>query len=534
MNAETQAVLFNAVPLLILAALYLAAGLMVAPALWRERGHVRGIGIAMALIFPCVGLAATVVGVETLVTQEAPTGRPLLALAGILLAGLPLLAVGWHWRDLSLFVTGRLERESAPEQEKSRLERERAGVGRLSHLLLDADKPAGIARVLLDELTGLFDLDVANLALVEDDGRRARIISARERGEDNPQLLDASLSLKEEASGISTVVREGAAFAVYDAESSPIVNKRLNAITNVKSCAFVPVRARGDVIGVVFAAVRRPRLFDLDELVLMETLASEAGLALERSRAAHAVADALERERLIVRISRAVRSRRDLDELLQVAVQETANATHVERCFIRLGEHGEPTPVLREWAVPGIGPLGDASRLPAVNLAVRERQTIAIGDVLQAPELDDPTLGDVGELTQRSIRAVLATPIVAFARDRRARPAPVRAGKLDTIRDLARGSGRTGGRDRHRHEPAAPREHAPGRRSSAASTGSRPSSASRCPRGRRSTRSPRLRRRRSAASRSPCSAPVGDELALAGGHSLAVASPRTSRRRAGS
>ena len=50
------------------------------------------------------------------------------------------------------------------------------------------------------------------------------------------------------------------------------MNKRLNDIAQVKSCAFVPVRARGDVIGVVFAAVRRPRLFDLDELVLMETL----------------------------------------------------------------------------------------------------------------------------------------------------------------------------------------------------------------------------------------------------------------------
>ena len=35
MNAETQAVLFNAVPLLILAALYLAVGLAVTPALWR-------------------------------------------------------------------------------------------------------------------------------------------------------------------------------------------------------------------------------------------------------------------------------------------------------------------------------------------------------------------------------------------------------------------------------------------------------------------------------------------------------------------
>ena len=110
--------------------------------------------------------------------------------------------------------------------------------------------------MLLDELTGLFELDVANLALVEDDGRRASIISAREGGEDNQQLIGQSVSLSQEVSGISTVVREGAAFAVYDAESSPIVNKRLNDIAHVKSCAFIPVRARGDVIGVVFAAVR--------------------------------------------------------------------------------------------------------------------------------------------------------------------------------------------------------------------------------------------------------------------------------------
>ena len=42
--------LFNAVPLLILAALYLAVGVAVAPALWRERGHAHGIGFATALV----------------------------------------------------------------------------------------------------------------------------------------------------------------------------------------------------------------------------------------------------------------------------------------------------------------------------------------------------------------------------------------------------------------------------------------------------------------------------------------------------
>jgi GAF domain-containing protein len=415
MSAETQAVLFNAVPLLILAALYLAVGLAVAPALWRERGQAHGIGFATALVFPAVGLALAVLGVETLVTQEALTGDPLVGLVGILLAAIPLVAIVRKWRDLGLLVTG-ARAATDSEQEVSRRDRELAEVGRLSHKLLDADSPGGVARVLLDELSGLFELDVANLALVEDDGRRATLISARDGGRDNEQLIGQSVSLSQETSGISTVVREGAAFAVYDAASSPIVNKRLNEIAQVQSCAFIPVRARGDVIGVIFAAVRRPRLFELDELALMETLASEAGLALERTRSADAVADALERERLIARISRAVRSRRDLDELLNVAVQETAKAAHVERCFIRLGEPGEPTPVLAEWAAPGLPALVEASRLPAVNLAARERRTVAVGDVLDAPELDDPTLGDVSELTDRHVRAVLATPIVAFDR----------------------------------------------------------------------------------------------------------------------
>ena len=78
-----------------------------------------------------------------------------------------------NWRDLGLLVTG-TRGAPEPEQQTSRRDRELAGVGRLSHRLLDADGPTGIARVLLDELTGLFELDVANLALVEDDGRRAQ------------------------------------------------------------------------------------------------------------------------------------------------------------------------------------------------------------------------------------------------------------------------------------------------------------------------------------------------------------------------
>ena len=58
----------------------------------------------------------------------------------------------------------------------------------------------------------------------------------------------------------------------------------------------------------------------------------------------------------------------------------------------------------------------DLTRLPVVNLAAREQRTLAVGDVLQAPELTDTTLGHVRELADRGVRAVLAAPIVSFGR----------------------------------------------------------------------------------------------------------------------
>ena len=270
--------------------------------------------------------------------------------------------------------------------------------------------------MLLDELAEVFELDLANLALIEDGGRRARVVAARDGGRDNERLVGQELDLENEPSGISTVTREGAAFAVFDAESSPIVNQRLNQLARVKSCAFVPMLAGGEVVGVVFAAVRRPRLFGDDELAQMQALAAEAGLALARTRASAALAEALERERLIAHISREVRSLRDLDELLRVAVEETAKGIRADRCFIRLGEPGEQAPLSAEWVAAGVAPLEDLTRLPVVNLAAREQRTLAVSDVLEAPELSDATLGHVRELAERGVRAVLATPIVSFGR----------------------------------------------------------------------------------------------------------------------
>jgi PAS domain S-box-containing protein len=124
------------------------------------------------------------------------------------------------------------------------------------------------------------------------------------------------------------------------------------------------------------------------------------------------LAEALNRERFVARISARVRSELDIDVLLRVAVEETGRALAVNRCLIRLGPHGDiPT---AQWQETGLAPVKAGRRLAVSNLAVKRRQTVAIGDVETAPELDDASLGGRDTLMSLGSRAVLAVPIVIF------------------------------------------------------------------------------------------------------------------------
>jgi len=124
------------------------------------------------------------------------------------------------------------------------------------------------------------------------------------------------------------------------------------------------------------------------------------------------LAAALERERFVAHISARVRSELDIDELLRVAVKETGTALAVDRCLIRLG--GAEAEVTAQWHTSKLGPVRAGGRLAVSNLAVHRRETVAIGDIENAPELDDASLGGRQELLDLGSRAVLAVPIVVF------------------------------------------------------------------------------------------------------------------------
>jgi PAS domain S-box-containing protein len=288
----------------------------------------------------------------------------------------------------------------------------------MSAALGRSEDPRSVAHVLIEEVRTHFGADVAAVALISEDGAEASGLLAHDASGEIAWWPEVRIDLRTEPSGIASAAFEAAPFAVYDAERSAALRPDLAARFGAKSLAFVPLVSEGHVSAVLAVATTgSPRSFSTDELATLQALAGEAALALDRTRSSSALAEALKRERLVAAIARRVRSELDLDAVLRVAVEETGRAVDVARSFIRLGESGGSMPVAAEWDADGVEPIGAvAERLPASNLAVRERRTVAIADVARARELEDPTLGGRSTLLEIGTQSVLATPILVFDR----------------------------------------------------------------------------------------------------------------------
>jgi PAS domain S-box-containing protein len=147
--------------------------------------------------------------------------------------------------------------------------------------------------------------------------------------------------------------------------------------------------------------------------------AALAGVAVtrrNRERARDSVDDDVPKtpgqERFVPALSARVRSELDLDDVLRVAVEETARILGVDRCFIRLaGAKGVPR---AQWQASPLMPIDSAGQLAVSNLAVRDGRTIAVEDIATAPELEDASLGGRERLLALGSRSALAVPIVAF------------------------------------------------------------------------------------------------------------------------
>jgi len=100
---------------------------------------------------------------------------------------------------------------------------------------------------------------------------------------------------------------------------------------------YVPVRIRNQTIGILkLQQTDEVGQWEAEDIKLMETLAEQISLALESARSYEETQGRAEKERVLANISSKVRSSTDVNEILQTAVQELAQAFKVSNGVIQL------------------------------------------------------------------------------------------------------------------------------------------------------------------------------------------------------
>jgi PAS domain S-box-containing protein len=444
-SAETKVVVFNVVPLFAVAAAYLAVAFAVGPRLWRERAALAADDFALGLIFPCIGISAAILGAVVLADRSAIGGHLWLSFAATLIALIPALVVLARWGERGDLLSGSTRAREAEELVSVR-GRELEAVAAISDALARTTDPEAAGRVLLDEVGSVLGIEFTALALIDAEAEEAHGLLARVAGADVTWWRDVRIDLRNEPSGVASAYFQAAPVVVFDCSVSPLVSPRLVEAVGAKSGAFVPLIVEERIIGVLVAsATTAKRAFSNEEVTLMQSLAAEAGLALERTRSAGALDEALARERLVGDISRRVRSVEGLGEGTRIAVTEIGRALRASRCFIRLGGPAEPPRLAAEWFAAGLQPIGPQTQnLPATNLAVRRGRTVVVSDIDDAAELEDPSLGTMETLRRLGTKSVVATPMIAFDRSigvlglHRSTAGPWSAGEVALIESVAR------------------------------------------------------------------------------------------------
>ncbi len=345
-SSATQAVVFNAVPLFVLAASYAAVAGSVLPTLWRMRGRAHLADWGLALVFPAVSIAAAIFGV-LVVREERPVGGHVwLSFVAILVALIPAALLLLRGRERSALAAG-MGRTIAAEERVSMRDRELESVTALSAQLVRAHREIDVAKPLVRQVVELLGVGFASVTLVDESGDTARGLYGERNGEPFEWWSSVTVDLRNEPSGIASAVFDAAPVTVYDVAGSPLVNKSLANRVGAKSGTFVPMIAETRVIGVLTAAsTAERRAFSPEELALLRAVAAEAALALARLSSASALAEALGREQTAAAIARRLRAEHEPAAVAAVAESELRAELGLDRCEVVLGDDAlEGTPV---------------------------------------------------------------------------------------------------------------------------------------------------------------------------------------------
>ena len=356
MSESTKAVLFNAVPLLALAAAYAAVSAALLPVLWRDRARAHPLDWAIAAVFPGVAAAAAILGVLVLHDRRPLGGHLWASFAASLAALLPALLLLARWRDRA-FVVGGIGRTLEVEERLVHRDSELEAVTEISNALGRARDILEVARPVVRHVTSLFAVGFAGVVLVDESRERATGVYGEVDGASADWWAELDLDLQS-PSGIASAVFDAAPVSVFDISSSPLVSRPVADRVGAESGCWIPMIAEERVLGVLsVASTDAKRAFTAQELSLLQAIAWEAALALERLRSASALNDALGREQAIGEIARRVRTEHDPEGIVRVAREELRRVLRADDIGVTIAED---IATVRVWRAGALVPSEEA------------------------------------------------------------------------------------------------------------------------------------------------------------------------------
>jgi GAF domain-containing protein len=205
---------------------------------------------------------------------------------------------------------------------------------------------------------------------------------------------------------IDTVLSAGGHLAVRDATTDPrIPNHQAKIDEGVASLLSVPVMVKDNFRGVLTLYTSEPRDFLPEDITLLETLASQGGIAIERAKLIRRI---LKYIKMFRNISENINSSLDIKQVLNTLSCDTCEALEMKGALIRLKD--ENTGELKLVASCG---LSDAflEKGPVYTekgyVRVMKGETLVVEDVTDNELIQYPK-----ELLKEGIVSILSVPVM--------------------------------------------------------------------------------------------------------------------------
>jgi len=256
---------------------------------------------------------------------------------------------------------------------------------------LDPNEAFGLA---MDRITRMLIVDRAVLFLLDPDEGRLRPQTSR--GFRRDDLTEFSLLPGEGLVG--RAFREGRPLVYATPVGEPPGDAFIFRFP-VRDAITLPIRAEGEVVGVLYAGRRgRPAPFTLDEVQLLIFVADRVGTAMAHRRLVDKIAGQVDRLRELGAVCARSSLRFDVEEMLSSACEAGCRLLHVGCAAIAIaapdgqlvtrGSYGFPEGLLDQWG-PRTGE-GIARELFA------SQQPVVCADLLTRTDPEDPLVRGLG------------------------------------------------------------------------------------------------------------------------------------------